>query len=101
MHHSKPLCTGYADYGIPLKGRSPKSLEQVQVHRVQIQNCASDLITEKLNCSQLYNNHILYYSIKHEHENTFLDYRCTLLPQVSTTTDRPSPSAADLLPGDS
>ena len=101
MHYSKPLRTGYADHGIPLKGRSPQSLEQVQVHRVQIQKCASDLITEKLNCSQLYNNHILYYSIEHEHENTFLDYCLPSPPQVSTTTGRPSPSTAKVLSGDS
>ena len=28
---SKPLHTGYADHGIPLKGRPPKSLHELQV----------------------------------------------------------------------
>ena len=50
------LCTGNADHGIPLKERSSQSLEQVQVHRVQIQNYASDLITKKL-VAKLNDNH--------------------------------------------
>ena len=40
--------TGNADHGIPLKGRSSQSLEQVQVHRVQIQNYASDFKLKSL-----------------------------------------------------
>ena len=38
--HDFPLpFTGYADHGIPLKGRSPQSLDQVKVRRVQVDHC--------------------------------------------------------------
>ena len=74
MQHSKPLCTGYADYGIPLN-----HLNKCRYIEFKYRICASDLITEKLNCTQLNNNHILYYSIEHEHESTLLT---TVFPRL-------------------